>query len=148
MIEGPFSLNTLDLLGQQRLSDLTRRLLSVLLAPKWFQTESVLGQARLYFGDFQPATNGDSDPALTDELTVTDERLRDYICYVLLDFVAVDPELDQVPLAAAFLLADRLALGDRLAQIAIKELQIPKKDITKLCRDAAELVDRTNRQQQ
>src|SRR5262249_40574898 len=139
MIEGTFSLNTLDLLGQQRLTGLTRRLVCLLLAPKWFRTESVLGQARLYFNDFQPAGPGETDKTLVEELAMTDERLRDYLCYILLDFAAVDPELEQAPLAAAFLIADRLKLGERLGQLATKELKIPKREIAKLHRDAASI---------
>lgn len=146
MIEGPLSLGALDLLGQRELTDLTRRLLRMLLAPKWFQTEPVLGHARLYFGDFERAPEGEIDGTLGEELAGTDQRLRDYLCYVLLDFAAVAPDLDRVPMAAAFLLADRLNLSERLAELATKELKIPKRDVNKLRHDANQIVDDASRQ--
>lgn len=131
MINGPLALSSLDLLDQQRLAALTRRLLDALLAPAWFRTEPVLGQARLYFPDYQPPPAGQADDRLAHDLVTTDERLRDYLAYVMLDFSVVDPELDQVPLAAGFVLADTLDLGDRLEKLAAKELKLTKKEAAK-----------------
>jgi hypothetical protein len=142
LISGPLRLGSLDLLGQQRLTELTRRLLERLLQPAWFQTETVHGQARLYFEDFTvPPPSAAPDLAeLGSCLAQPDDQLRDYVCYVLLDFAAVDPELEEAPLAAALLLADELQLGDRLEQLATKELDLTRKEAAKLHRDAAKVV--------
>ena len=58
MIEGPLALDRLDLLGQKKVADQTRRLLDHLLSPRWFQSEATLAHARLFFDDFEPG-----DPA-------------------------------------------------------------------------------------
>src|SRR4029077_19036058 len=110
MIEGESALDELDLIGQARLAGSTRRLLEHFLQPKWFQTPAVLGHAKLFFDDFEAKSEGRSDakgkvrsandesPAETPPLPPSpfllppaDPRLREYLCYVLLDFVTVDP---------------------------------------------------------
>src|SRR5438128_6615310 len=80
MIEGTAALDELDLLGQMRLASVTRRLLESLLRPKWFQTPSVLGHAKLFFQDFKPG-DGKRRNSL-DGLQFSDARLREYLCYV------------------------------------------------------------------
>ena len=55
MIEGTLVLDELDLIGQARLTQHTRRFLEYILQPKWFQTTATLGHAKLFFADFQPA---------------------------------------------------------------------------------------------
>lgn len=128
MIEGPASLDRLDLLGQQRLTELSRRWLQLFLRPAWFRTDAVRGQARLYFPDFDFVADGHSDSPLIDELRGSDSSVRDYFCYLLLDFAAVDPELDQEPLRAAFELASELAWDERFEALVVKELKIKKRD--------------------
>src|SRR5439155_4252408 len=83
MIEGAPALDELDVIVQSRLTFATRRLLEHLLRPKWFQTPAVLGHAKLFFADFQPASA--DDLRLGNVLKFSDAKLREYLCYVLLD---------------------------------------------------------------
>jgi hypothetical protein len=138
MIEGAAALDDLDILGQSRVEVLTRRFIEQLLRPKWFQTNAVLGHARMFFPDFAPATR--SDDSLTDELKFTDPKLREYLCFVLLDFVAADPELEQMPLAAALQMAEMFALHGQFEKIASKELKIRAKELAKLKSEAPNLL--------
>ncbi len=132
MIEGPLALDRLELLGQKKVADQTRRLLDHLLAPRWFQSEATLAHARLFFDDFEP---GGDTMSVTD-LRADDEGLQDYFCYVLLDFAAVDRDMEDVPLAAALVLSRKLGIEDRFAELAHKELSIPKKQIARAQKDA------------
>lgn len=128
MIEGEESLDKLDLLGQQRLADLTRRWMQRFLRPTWFRTDAVRGHAKLFFPDFDfvPEERGDND--LLDRLRGASASVRDYFCYLLLDFSAVDPELDLEPMPAAFALASELGWDERLETLVIKELKIKKRE--------------------
>ena len=141
MIEGPLALDTLDLFGQQRLTLLTRRFLQSYLKPHWFQTQTVLGHARLFFDDFQPAGEDEKDETLMNELRFTDPKLQEYICYLLLDFATREPELEQVPLAAAFTLAGRLDLGPKLEEIVRKELKLTKRALNKIQSEAEKTLE-------
>ncbi len=138
MIEGASAFDELDLLGQRRLTAVTRRLLERLLRPKWFQTPAVLGHAKLFFDDFQPG-NGDS-PAAPEGLKVRDAGLQEYLCYVLLDFVTADPELDELPLAAALELSRALELEAAFEKLAAKELKMKVRDVRKIKEQAAEML--------
>jgi len=58
VIEGVMALEELDLLGQQRVSETTRRLIGAFLRAGWLRTEAELAHARLFFEDFKPAAAG------------------------------------------------------------------------------------------
>lgn len=135
MIEGPVALDALDLTGQQRLEALTRRLLLLLLRPRWFRSGPILTHARLFFDDFAPAAPGHEDDALLDELKASGLPVRDFACYVLLDFAAADPDLEEAPLAAAHAVAERLGWDDRLEELAAKELGLTKRKLAQVRRE-------------
>ena len=138
VIEGPPSLDELDLLGRQRLSGLTRRLIAAFLRPEWLRTESVLAHARLFFDDFkwEPVEIA----RLAADLKIGDAKMTDYYGYVLLDFAVADRDLEEAPLAAALLLSDDLGLGDRFRQLAAKELNLRKKPLETLEANASRIV--------
>lgn len=138
VIEGPLELEELDLLAQQKVAATTRRLVGAFLRPAWIQTEPELAHARLFFDDFKPATA--ADDALTTEVTGATDKLRDYYCYVLLDFAVADRELEEAPLAAALLMAEELGFGERFRQLALKELNLRKKQLETLSSEARAIV--------
>jgi len=141
MIEGTTTFDELDLISQVRQAKNTRRLLEYFLQPKWFQTAAVLGHAKLFFADFKPAAT--KDDSILNEFKQGDAKLREYLCYVLLDFVTVDPELDEVPLAAALVLAQQLDLEAAFEKLAARELKMKVRDLRKRKEQAAELLART-----
>jgi hypothetical protein len=137
MVEGKTALDELDLPGQKRLTFATRRLLENLLQPKWFQTPATLGHAKLFFENFQPA-NGDAPPL--DDLKSADPNLREYLCYVLLDFAKADTELEDLPLAAALELSRQLEFDAQFEKLAAKELKKRARDVRKIKEQASEML--------
>jgi hypothetical protein len=141
MIEGRSGFEELDLVGQQRLTAATRRLLEHLLRPKWFQTPATLGHAKLFFADFQPAS-GNAAFSLDGLECNDDAKLREYLCFVLLDFAKADHELDDLPLAAALELSGHLNIEAQFEKIATKELAMKIRDLRKLKEQAREMLTR------
>jgi len=137
MIEGVEALDGLDLIGQQRLAKNTRRLLEQFLQPKWFQTPAVLAHAKLFFDDFAPK---DEVSTSSFALPSADSKLREYLCYVLLDFVTADPELEELPLAAALEFARQFEMDAQFEKLAAKELKMKVRDVRKLKEQAAEML--------
>ncbi len=133
-IEGPLALDELDLAGQQRMARLTRRFLGELLRPTWFQSAAVLAHARAFFPDFTPAAA--PDETLVAALATEDAATREYLCYLLLDFAAIDRELEDVPLAAALDWSGRLDLEEPFEKLALKELGMGKRPFNKLKKEA------------
>jgi hypothetical protein len=145
MIEGGDGLDELDLIGQRRLAWNTRRLLEYLLQPKWFQTPAVLGHAKLFFDDIEPAA--ERRPELLEGLQASDRGTREYLSYVLLDFVTADPELDEMPLAAALELSRELDLAADFEKLVTKELKMKARDLKRIkdrARDLLATVEQTS----
>lgn len=138
MIEGDVALDKLDLLGQTRMTQLTLRWLKLFLRPTWFRTDAVRGQVRLLFPEFDFAPEGHADEELIAKLRDSSGIVRDYFCYLLLDFVAVDPELEQEPLRAAFALASRMGWDERLESLVVKELKLKKREAQRLRAESRE----------
>jgi hypothetical protein len=132
MIEGAPILDKLDLVGQQRMTRLTRTWLQAYLQPDWFRTDAVRGHARLFFPEFEFETDEAAKIDLLAELQDAGNTIRDYFCYVMLDFSAVDPDLELEPLRAAFRLAGELGWDARLETMAVKELKLKKAEVKKL----------------
>ena len=140
MMEGAAELDELDLLGQQRWTEVTRRVLEQLLRPKWFQTPATMGHARSFFDDFQPAASA-ANVVLPGPAKL-EPKLRQYLAYVLLDFVAADPDLEDLPLAAALQLAGALGVLDLLEKLVLKELKWKAREVKRVKEQAAEVLGR------
>ncbi len=141
LIEGPLTIDTLDLLRQKRVARSTRMLLEQFLAPLWIQTDTVLAHAKQFFEDFDATRCGDKHlDELTQAVAAGDEPLQDYFCYVLLDFATSDADLEEAPCAAALLLSRRLGLEDRFVAIVGKELRMTKRQFDAVRKNAATIV--------
>jgi hypothetical protein len=132
MIEAGADLQGLDLLGQEAVAGWTRRMIDLLLAHKWFQSELNLAHARLYFDDYEPPADALTDERLAREIRLETKSVRDYFCYVLLDFVSADRDLDEPSLAAALTVAEQLDLKDRFCELARQELRLRKTQLEKV----------------
>lgn len=142
LIEGTREFARLDLLGKMAVGAVTREVITALLRPTWFQTETVLGHARLFFEDFVPASAPvDAAPPAT-AVAGWDKALQDYLCYVLLDFATVDRSLEDVPLAAALEMSEALGLAKPFGAVAMKELGLRKKALEQVQAKAAGLLAR------
>ncbi len=126
MIEGAPALDELDLLGQRKVTALTRRLVDVFLAPQSLQTDAVIAHARMFFDDYSPPNRLVDDERLASDIATDDDALRDYYCFVLLDLVTADRDLEELPLASALQLTERLGWKDRFVELAKRELRMRK----------------------
>ncbi len=139
-LRGPLSLHAADLVGQQELVALTRRVLQQALLPKWMRTEAVLAHARRFFPDFQAAdTVDDALPAAIADAP----PCHDYVAALLLDLAVADRDMEDVPLAASIELARAWGLSAGFEARVQRDLRMPKRQFNKLKQEAAALVERT-----
>jgi len=82
------------------------------------------------------------DHSILSALKFGDPKLCEYLGYVLLDFATVDPELDDMPLAAALAFAQQLEMDPSFEKLAAKELKMKVRDVRKLKEQAAEMLVR------
>lgn len=139
MVEGPLDLGRLTLMGQKRLSGITRKLLARYLHAPWLRSEARLAHARLFFADLDPEQESESN-GLQAQLGSATESTRQYLCYVLLDLVTVDRQDDDAPLAAALRVAEEFDAGDLFLKIAAEELELSKRATARLRKSAIEIV--------
>jgi hypothetical protein len=138
MLEEDEGVEDLSLLQQVGLTDLTLRFLRNFLRPAWFHSEAVLAHARLFFPDFAPAAQ--ADDALAADLETLSKPRREFLCYVMLDFCAADPDLEDLPLAAAVEVARDLGCLGHFEKILVKELQVKVRDMKNLKTNAAKIL--------
>lgn len=147
MVRGPLALDTLDLIGQQEVARMSRTVVDELISPGWFRSDAVLAHARALFEDYngpKPGTNGNAQAEshnLEAVLRDCDTQLRDYFCYLILDFVAADRDLEDAPRAAGILFSEKYSFGDRFGEIMAKELGLRKKQLETLKQQAKTIVD-------
>jgi hypothetical protein len=140
MIQGPLGLNQLDLLAQRRASELTFALLTEVLAPAWLRTDANLAHARQFFADFETRRASSAQWGIAQTFEEGDPSLRDFGCYLLMDFATVDRDLGDAGVAAMLCRARAWGIAERFAELAQKELGHTKKAWTKLDKDAETLV--------
>jgi len=142
-VEGPLELKQLDLLRQAKMTTLTERFLQAFLSTKWLQTDLLLSHARRFGESFRVQNLSDTDVTqLQRELEQCDTELRNYFCYVLLDLVTFDPQLEEAPLAAAFAFTEKTGLKAEFRSIAEKELKLGKRAFQKVETDATEIMQK------
>ncbi|MCL4201260.1 MAG: M48 family metalloprotease [Pirellulaceae bacterium] len=140
MIEGTPALDSLDLVTQEKVAGWTRRVIDAMLAPPWMQSESVLAHCRRFFDDYTPPAAAPVVDELSREIATDDAAMQDYYCFVLLDLVTADRDLEEMPLAAALVLTERLALKDRFLEHARRELRLRKRQLERIDEQKNELL--------
>ena len=134
----------LDLPGQQKVANWTRRLIVLLMAPGWMQTDLNLAHAKAFFEDFKaPDSNArHTDSALLDEFgKIEDDQLRQYFVYVMLDFSAADRDLEFAPIALALGLAIECGWQEIYSAAVRKEMRLRKKQMTEIEKTRKQIIE-------
>lgn len=139
LIKGRLCLQRLDFEDQLHLADLTRRWVSLVLAPAWMRTELLMGHVRLLFADWTPAESEGAGSELAMELRGTLPELEGYWLALLLDLALVDPGLEDLPMVRALVLADELGVREAFEGLARTEIGMTKKLLAQLWRDRESL---------
>ncbi len=130
MIEGSVDLDQLDIFKQKDLAQLTRQFLQLFIKPGWFQSTMILSQAKQYFADFALDEKALLTEALVERIQTAHQSIRDYLGYVLLDFVLVDASLEEIPSGWAFQFAEDMGLKESYDAIIKKEMKFSDKRLT------------------
>jgi hypothetical protein len=154
LVRGPIDAKRLDLLGQQALSGISRRLVDRLLASAFMRNEYTLNLAERYFDGYGEAdaelidsdgSEGKSKAAsLKAEVAATTRSCHDYFAYLLLDFATVDPESGDAHLAWSLDVASQIGIFPVYEPIARKELKRKKDELTRLKRGAIQIIEKAN----
>jgi Zn-dependent protease with chaperone function len=157
LVRGPLDVRRLDILGQDALSVLSRRLVDRLLTPPFMRTDYTLNLAERYFPGYaeteaepaedasdNPATRKKAAAALKTEVAATARSCHDYFAYLLLDFATVDPEGGNAHLAWSLDFAGQIGIFGAYEPIARKELKRKKDELTKLKRGGPQTIEKAS----
>lgn len=128
MIIGPLNLSTLDIFEQVEMSELTNDLIQLIVRPKWTNTAAVMNLCIKYFSDFTKVEDVESTEMLAEQLENSHHSIKDYFCYVLLDFSQIDSDLEGLGLGHTLQIAEILSLSTEYEKIIRKELKLTARD--------------------
>lgn len=128
VIEGRLELHQLDLFSKIKLQQYTRQVIAALLSAGELQTGILINLAQQYFADFKKEeSQSRPEPGFMNQC---DDRCKEYIAYVLLDFAQADQDIEAGPFRNAFVLATELGLKETLKELIKKELKLSEKKFT------------------
>ncbi|WP_421742710.1 M48 family metalloprotease [Cellulomonas sp.] len=124
---GPqLDLGSLDVLGQDRLAEITRSLVWMLVADDIVRSEEALDLAQR----FGVVVGG--PPALTDTPSDLAAETRTYLAAVLVDFATADDGGGVDDLGAVLAVARRVGLGDEVLRLFTDELDLGERALAKV----------------
>lgn len=169
LIEGEPPLERLDLLGQERLADVTAWMIDAFLVEPWRGRPLVRAHAARFSPIFAETESVEAAAAALDDadgrVDLLDDiggaglagpdmdglrraiagahpSVRRYLAYLLLDFATVDPQVEDVLLAAALQFAADFSLSTAFRAVAASELKITKSKLVDLEKNAVDILRR------
>ena len=134
-LHGPLSIEALDLLRQQALTEKTRAFLGHFIAADEDPDSPVLTQVRRYFPDFAPAAEKfDLDSIGPEKI---DDATRDYFIALMFDCAMADPDLTDGMMPMVAQVAQAMGAEDRLKAALKRDLKWTKGRIDTLIKRAA-----------
>lgn len=141
LVEGAPPLEALDLLAQEHIADLTYWMLSEFLTEPWISRPLIRAHALELSDELADRLGAPRDEhrdlgKLRGAIGASHPSVKRYFAYLLLDFTAVDPQLEEVMLSAALLFAEDFDLSEELKAVASQELKTTKAKLADLERNA------------
>lgn len=89
----------------------------------------VISQVKQYFTDFMLDAKAVLDEKTIETLSTLHTSVKDYLAYVLLDFVLIDPTLEEIPAGWAIQFAEDVHLKEMYDAILKKEMKFSDKKL-------------------
>ncbi|MCI4666417.1 MAG: hypothetical protein MRY74_17045 [Neomegalonema sp.] len=147
LLDGASPIDQLDILGQERVDDLTHWMLYEFLVAPWSRRRLVRNHARAFSDRLADALGearverDDVDP-LRAAIAASHPSIRRYLAYTLLDFTTVDPQVHEALMAAALTFADDFGLSADFKALAASELKTTKTKLAELEKNAGAIIAR------
>lgn len=131
MIEGNIGLDELDIFRQHHLSDLTEKMIKLIMKPSWMHTPLTTSLARHYFPSVLLGEEIDNTEVVS-KVERLHPNLQNYLSYVLYDFATADKTLEDIPLGYCFFLSDELKISKAFSSALKKERKLTDKKVSLL----------------
>lgn len=127
IISGKTDLHQLNLFNKKLVFDTTKELISIILKPKWSQSEYCNVLYKQYFSNSDKKTDAFIDDAFKLKIENSKKNLKEYYAYVMLDFALCDPDLKEAFIGHILDISEQLGLEDEMKTILKKELNLTEK---------------------
>jgi len=127
IISGKTDLHQLNLFNKKLVFDTTKELISIILKPKWSQSEYCNALYKQYFSNSDKKTDAFIDDAFKLKIENSKKNLKEYYAYVMLDFALCDPDLKEAFIGHILDISEQLGLEDEMKTILKKELNLTEK---------------------
>lgn len=128
IISGKTDLHQLNLFNKKLVFDTTKELISIILKPKWAQSEYCNALYKQYFANSAISSNAFIDAAFKLKIENSRKNLKEYYTYVMLDFALCDPDLKEAFIGHILDIAEQLSLQEEMKTILKKELNLTEKN--------------------
>ncbi|NRP88467.1 hypothetical protein GFPCMMHI_04389 [Ensifer adhaerens] len=135
-LHGPLSLEALDLLGQSKLTQMTRAFLARFMAEIDEQSDEITTQLRAVFPDFAREEEPQLDLADIG-IDRIDDATRDYFVALMFDLAMADADATDTLMLAAAKIAAEIGATERLTGALRRDLKWTKARTDKLVAEAA-----------
>lgn len=135
IISGKTDLYQLNLFSKTLVFDITKELISIILKPKWTQSEYCLTLFKQYFSNADKKNDVFIDDILKLKIENSKKNLKDYYAYIMLDFALCDPDLKDGFVGHILDISEQLGLEDNLKTILKKELNLTEKTYKSYCQN-------------
>jgi hypothetical protein len=147
LIEGVGELTSLSVSQQPQWQQWTRGVLVHLLDPAWRKTDLTQAHARLFFDtEIPPIRSAAPLSDLDVQIQSASESMLDYACYLLLDFVSCDRQIQEVAMAQSLEWSRRWRCESRFQDLARRELRLRKSQIDALQKESVSLLEKAEKQ--
>ena len=127
IISGKTDLHQLNLFNKKLVFDITKELISIILKPKWTQSEYCTALYKQYFSNSDKKTDAFIDDAFKLKIENSKKNLKEYYAYVMLDFALCDPDLKEAFIGHILDISEQVGLEDEMKTILKKELNLTEK---------------------
>lgn len=131
-LQGPLSMDRLDLIHQTELEGLTRSFVARFVEQEPMRSDLVMTQVRRYFPDWSDAEAPARPETITAELA--DDSVRDYLGFVMLDLALADADLRDHALLEAARIAGALGRADAFLEALKREGGLARREVDALAR--------------
>jgi hypothetical protein len=127
IISGKTDLYQLNLFNKKLVFDNTKELISIILKPKWTQSEYCTALYKQYFSNSDKKNDAFIDDTFKLKIENSKKNLKEYYAYIMFDFALCDPDLKEAFIGHILDIAEQLSLEDELKTILKKELNLTEK---------------------
>lgn len=135
IISGKTDLHQLNLFTKTVVFEITKELISIILKPKWTQSEFCTTLYKQYFSNVDKNSNAFIDDSFKLKIDNSKKNLKDYYVYIMLDFALCDTDLKDGFIGHVLDLSEQLGLEDNMKTILKKELSLTEKTYKSFCQN-------------